>query len=101
MLVDKLILSCVKQGKFGDSFLLSHLPNKIIIGVDCDRGDDDLINLMRLINRTCGNTAQHLIPISVVEKGVEDYDVLKKSIYNKSATNLLLPILLDKFCTFT
>ena len=56
---------------------------------------------MRLINRECGNTAQHSIPISVVEKGAEDYDVLKRTIYNKTAKNQLLPILLDELCTFT
>ena len=56
---------------------------------------------MRLINRECGNTAQHSIPIPVVEKGAEDYDVLKKTIYNKTAKNQLLPILLDELCTFT
>ena len=67
LLVDKLISSCIEQRKFEDLFLFSHLPNKIIIGVGCDRGGGDLINLMRLINRIYGNNAQHLITISVVE----------------------------------
>ena len=46
LLVDKLISSCIEQGKFEDSFSFSHLPNKIIIGVGCDRGGGDFINLM-------------------------------------------------------
>ena len=82
LLVDKLISSCIEQGISEDSFLFSHLPNKIIIAVGCDRGGGDLINLMWLINRICGNITQHSIPISVVDKGAEDYDVLKKTIYN-------------------
>ena len=68
LLVDKLIASRIEQGKFEDSFLFSHLPNKIVICVGCDRYGGDLIDLMQLINRICGNTAQHLVPISVVEK---------------------------------
>ena len=59
----------------------------IIIAVGCDLGGGDLIYLMQLINRIFGNSAQHLIQISVVEKGEEYYDVLKKTIYNKSAKN--------------
>ena len=98
--VEKLVSSCIKQGKFKDLFLFSHLLNKLIIGVGCNRSGGNLIILMRLINRICGNTAQHSIPISVVEKGVEHYKVLKKTIYNKNAKNLLLPIPLDKLSSF-
>ena len=101
LLVDKLVASCIEKGKFKDPFSFSHLHDKIVLAVGCDRGGGDLINLMRLTNRECGNTAQHSIPISVVEKGAEDYNVLKKTVYNKSARNQLLPILLDELCTFT
>ena len=96
-----MVSSCVEQGKFEHSFSFSHLCNKIIIGVGCDRDGRALIELMRFIIRICGNSAQHSIPTSVVEKGAKGYDVLKKTIYNKSATNLSLPILLDELCTFT
>ena len=100
LLVDKLVSSCIEQGEVKDSFSFSHLCNKIVIAVGCDRGGGGLVNLMQSINRECGNTAQHSIPISVVEKEAEDYDVLKRTIYNKSAKNQLLPIFLDELCTF-
>ena len=66
-----------------------------------DKGGGDVINMIRLGNRKDGNTAEHSIPISVVEKAAEDYNVLKKTIYNKAAKELLLPILLDELCQCT
>ena len=93
--------SCIEQKKFENSIDFSHLKNKIIVCIGVDRGGGDVINMLRIGNRTDGNTAEHSIPISVVEKATEDYDVLKKTVYNKQAQNLLLPILLDELCTFT
>ena len=66
-----------------------------------DRGGGDVINMLRIGNRRDGNTAEHSIPISVVEKATEDYDVLKKTVYNKEAKHLLLPLLLDELSIFT
>ena len=101
LLVEKLTASCIEQKKFENSIDFSHLKNKIIVCIGVDRGGGDVINMLRIGNRKDGNTAEHSIPISVVEKATEDYDVLKKTVYNKQAQNLLLPILLDELCTFT
>ena len=60
--------SCIEQKQFEDSFDFSHLKNKTIFLIGMDRGGGDVINMLRIGNRTDGNTAKHLIPILVVEK---------------------------------
>ena len=49
-----------------------------------DKGGCDVSNMIRLGNKKDGNTAEHPIPISVVEAVAEDNNVLKKIIYNKA-----------------
>ena len=101
LLIEKLVASCESQGKFEDSIEFSRLINKIYFSIGSDRGEGDVINLIRLINRIAGNCARYSIPMSVVEKATEDYDVLAKTIYNKRARKLLQPILSDHLCMFT
>ena len=96
LLVEKLVASCISQDKFEDSILFSRLISKIVLGIGGDRGGGDLSNLLRLMNRKDGNCARYSIPISVVEKAGEDYDVLKTTILNKRARNLIQPILSDQ-----
>ena len=85
LLVDKLIASCTEQGQYEDSIYFSHLKNKNILCLGMDKGGGDVINMIRLGNRKDGNTSEHSILISVVEKAAEDHNVLKKTIYNKAA----------------
>ena len=101
LLIEKLVAICEAQGKFETSIEFSRLINKIYFGIGSDRGGGDVIDLIRLINRIAGNCARYSIPMSVVEKATEDYDVLAKTIYNKRTRQLLQPILSDELCMFT
>ena len=87
LLVDKLTASCIEQCRYEDSIDFSYMENKNILCLGMDKGGGDVINMIRLGNRKDGNTAEHSIPISVVEKAAEDHNVLKKTIYNKAAKN--------------
>ena len=96
LLVEKLVASCMLQAQYEDSILFSSLTSKIIFAIGGDRGGGDLSNLLCLLNQVDGNCARYSIPKSVVEKAAEDYDVLKKTVLNKRARNLIQPILSDE-----
>ena len=100
-LCEKLVASCIEQGKFEDSISFSSQVNKIMLGAGTDRGGGDVMNLIRLLNRKDGNSARYSIPLAMVEKATEDYDVLAKTIYNKLAQKIMQPILNDELCMFT
>ena len=100
LLVEKLVATCIAQGKYEESILFSKLLNKILLGIGADRGGGDLINLIRLLNRMDGNCAKYSIPLAVVEKAAEDYAVLAKTLYNRRAKDLLEPLLNDELHMF-
>jgi hypothetical protein len=100
LLAEKLVATCIAQGKYEESILISNLFNKILLGIGADRGGGDLINLIHLLNRMDGNCAKYSIPLAVVEKAAEDYTVLAKTLYNKRAKSLLEPLLNDELHMF-
>jgi hypothetical protein len=100
LLVEKLVATCIRQGKYEESISISSLVNKILLGTGADRGGGDLINLIRLLNRIDGNCSRYSIPLAVVEKAAEEYDVLAKTLYNNRGRGLLEPLLNDELYMF-
>jgi hypothetical protein len=100
LLVEKLVATCIRQGKYEESISISNLVNKILLGIGADRGGGDLINLIRLLNRMDGNCSRYSIPLAVVEKAAEEYDVLAKTLYNNRGRGLLEPLLNDELYMF-
>ena len=100
LLIEKLVATCIIEGKYEESITISKLVNKILLGMGADRGGGDLINLIRLLNRKDGNCSRYSIPLAVVEKAAEEYDVLAKTLYNNRAKSLLQPLLNDELHMF-
>ena len=64
---------CYLDGKFLDSSKVSSLDNVTIIKYGANRGIQDLIMEVFLVNKENGNHGKYAIPIGVVEDAVETY----------------------------
>jgi hypothetical protein len=92
-LIERLACSSIVAGKQQPSIDFSSFEDVQIFYNNIDRGGGDLINMLRNGNREDGNTAEHCIPISVVEGASEDHANLKKTVLSKEQGKA---VMLDK-----
>jgi hypothetical protein len=83
LLIERLVCSSIVAGKQQPSIEFSSFEDHHTICDNIDRGGGDLICMLRNGNREDGNTAEHCIPISVVEGASEDHANLKKTVLSK------------------
>ncbi|CAB9505323.1 hypothetical protein SEMRO_227_G092400.1 [Seminavis robusta] len=80
--IQRLTQSALVAGKFEESFLFSNHKDEVVIVQGSDRGGDITANLVRLANRSGGNSSQHCLPLAFYEFGKESYFNLKQTIFN-------------------
>ncbi|CAB9515273.1 unknown protein [Seminavis robusta] len=95
--IQQLTQSALVSGKWEDSLMLSNHKDEIIVIQGSDRGGDITANLVRLANRSGGNSSQHCLPLAFYEFGKESYFNLKETIFNPhKPTRDFLQTLLNK-----
>jgi hypothetical protein len=81
--VELLVESCVKAGKFEDSILFSRLERTLVPVFGCDRSKGDVTMLIRIANRKDGNNKMYCQPLSHIEHALECLENLMRTMYEK------------------
>jgi hypothetical protein len=72
-----------------DLIAFSNHLNKHVFSSGADRGGNDLIDMVRYVNRTGGNSGDYTVPLTVAEDAAETNDNLFKSIYREEQQTFL------------
>ena len=62
------LLQTVYWGKNEESFMISKFKNILMFKIGANRGGNDLINEISLVNKLNRNSGRYFIPIGVVER---------------------------------
>ena len=94
-LIEVLVGGAIRLNMQEDSIAFSNHINKHVFATGADRGGNDLIDMVRYVNRNSGNSGDYSVPLTVAEGAAETNDNLFKSIYRKPQRNFL-PRLLNQ-----
>ena len=82
LIAESITQAAISSNTFEESFTFCKLRKRVILVMGSDRGDGAYSKLIRLANRTKGNTAEHCQIMAHYDRGAECYENIKTTVAN-------------------